>query len=402
MLCPAEDMDYSAYIEKVNSFIALPEISTMISSQSTVSAPFGLFEYLMRESNGAFVNLSSIPEIPKNENGKVEYLSVLLSACIGRRIFSTSNGSVGIINRIAEEFSLRACVFGTRNYSNVISLDSIKNPTFSFEIQFLKNIMNFTEHHEYTFSSELNSPLGARKNVYLTDNRSVTRQTYRAERILNFGKVMASAAARDLDPSPHKSAAFAVLDALNTLVAKGVSKDSVALSIHYSLISGTDDSRELGKNLAAILGAYRTMIELCVSDVTPQICYSEKKREIVVLATSNSTRNAIKSNFSSSGTHLYFYQIKAMQSGLPDYTGYRAFIKYFYTFIEKDRVLSAFSINENIAAVLKNAAQDTNINFDESFDWSALRSSHGILFETQEIIPENDDIFYVGGTFVKE
>lgn len=402
MLCPAEDMAYSTYIEKVNSLMALPEINAMISNQSTVSAPYGLFEYLMKESNGAFVNLSNIPEIPKNEFGKVESLSPLLSSCIGRRIFSTSGSSVGIINRIAEEFSLRVCVFGTRNYSNTISLDSIKSPTFSFDIQFLKTIMSFTEHREYTLSSESGSPLGARKNVYLTDNRNPTRQTYRAERILNFGKIMASAAARDLEVSPHKSAAFTVLDALNTLIAKGVSSSSITLMIHYSLLSGTDDSKELGKNLAAILGAYRTMIELCVSDIAPQISYTEKNRDIAVLAASNTAKNTVKSNFSSSGTNLYFYQIKETKDGLPDYGGYRAFVKYFYTLIEKDRVLSAFSINENIATVLKSAAQDTNINFDESFDWSALKSAHGILFETQESIPENDDIYRVGATFIKE
>lgn len=402
MLCPTEDIEYSDYFDRVNSFLSLPEISTMISKQSTISAPYGIFDALSKEIGGVFVNLSNIPEIQKNENGKVEYLSLLLTSCIGRRIFATSSSSVGIINRIAECYSLKAFIFGTRNYSRTLSFDSIKNPTFSFEFDFLQRIMNFTDHREYIFSNEINAPLGARKNVYLTDNRNMIRQTYRAERILNFGKITACAVARELDTSPHKSAAFAIIDAINTLVAKGISKNAITLSIHYSLLCGNEDSRELGKNLSAILGAYRSMIELCVSDTTPQISYTEKKRNIVVIASANSPKKTIGSNFSSGNTHLYFYQINTLESGLPNYENYRSFIKYFYSLIEKDNVLSAFSINENISTVLKNASSEACIKFDEAFDLNSFGNSHGIIFETSETIPSNSNVYYVGSTSEKE
>ena len=401
MLCPIENIDYNEYIARADAFLSLPEINVMVSDQTTVKAPYGIFELLMKETNGLYVNLSGIAEIKKNEYGKIVYLTSLLSACIGRRIFSTNSTSVGVLNRVAEAYSLRACIFAVRNNSNTLTFEAIKNPLFSFDFSFLQKLMSFTDYREYLFCDENNLPLGARKNVYLTDNKSSIRQTYRAERIMNFGKVMASATSRELDMSPHKSAAWAVVDAINSLLAKGVSKGSIALSIHYSLLCGTDDGIELGKNLAAILGAYRTMIELCVSDNSPQISYNTKNRAITVLASAKPPKRPIKSVFSNGNTHVYFYRLEFMENGLPNYEKHREFITYFYSLIEKDTVLSAFAINENLTTVLESAAQNTAIEAAEAFDISQFECSHGILFEICESVAPLDNIYYVGSTLEK-
>lgn len=397
MLYPTDNED-SDYLNKVNNFLALPEITPMISDHKIIGNEYGLFDIFINEDNGIFVNLSNIPEIEKDENGKVLYLTSLISDCIGKHIFSTSNASVGIINRIAESYSLNACIIAIRNNTKLFSFESIKNPAFSFELSFLKKLTEFPEHREYIFTDESTSPFGTRENVYLTDNRSLARQTHRAERILNFGAVMASATARSLNNSPHKSAALTVIDAINTLISKGVSKNSITLSIHYSLLRGTDDSHELGKNLASILGAYRSMIELCVSDATPQISYNLNARSIVVLASAKPPKRQIKSNFSNQNTYIYFYALSFSESGLPDYEKYRSFIKYYYSLIEKDSILSAISVNENFSTVLQSLSQNTSLEYDENFNETLLAKTHGIIFETQAKISPADDIFYIGNT----
>ena len=402
MICPIDDdMDNSEYRTHAEEFLSLPEIKTASSEHSTVKPPFGMFEPLMKETNGILVNLANIPEIEMNENGKVKSLSSLFSSCIGRYFFVTNNASVGILNKLAEGYSLKIRIFAIRNKSYTFSFESVKNPSFSFNFGFLQNIMNFTEDREYVFTDEISAPLGKKEHVYLTDNKIEEKQTYRAEKILYFDKYLLTATARNLDLSPHKSAALTVIDAINTLIAKGVSKDAISLSIHYSLLCGTDDSKELGKNFASILGAYRSMIELCVSDKAPQIRYNKKKRNIVVLASAKAPKRQINSSFSNGNTNLYFYQIEYDENGLPDYKKHREFIKLYYLMIEQDDILSAFAINENFSSMLQNASLNTTVSFDESFNERSMENLHGILFEIPKSIDISDRLPRVGETVEK-
>lgn len=398
MLFPLNSTFDEEYSNHVNEFLSLQEINAIISDHTTVNNEYGLFSILMKETNGIYVNLSTIPQIEKDESGKVLYLTSLISDCKGKHIFSTNNASIEIIKRIAEHYSLEIRIFAIKNNSKLFTLEPTKNPAFSFTFPFLQKILGFKEHQEYIFSKESNAPIDKKENVYLTDNRSFSCQTYSAEKILNFGKMLASASARELNTSPHNSAAITVIDSINSLIAKGVSKNSISLSIHYSLLNGTDDSRELGKNLASILGAYRSMIELCVSDVKPQIIYNTNKRSIVVVATAKPPKKQIKNIFSNGNSHIYFYNQKFKEDGLIDFQKYRAFIKYFYSLIEDDIIISAFSVNENFSSVFQSASQNTNIMLESDFSDISFQNSHGIIFETHEMISITDDIFYIGST----
>ena len=140
------------------------------------------------------------------------------------------------------------------------------------------------------------------------------------------------------------------------------------------------------------------MIELCVSDIEPQIRYNLNSRSIVVLASAKPPKRQIKSSFSNQNTHIYFYNLSFSENGLPDYENYRNFIKYYYSLIEKDAVLSAVSVNENFSPVLQSMSQNTLIDFDEGFDKALLSNSHGIIFETPTKIFQTTDIFYIGNT----
>ena len=402
MLVPTENIGPDEYNARVNELLSLPEVDSLISNHSVINAPYGILDVLLKETNGIFVNLANIPEIEKNNFGRVVHLTSLVSSCIGRHVFATHNMSIGIINNIAENYSLTACVFAIRNGTRLCTLDAMRNPPFSFDFNILQAITDFKDHSAYIFTDEKAQALGAKKNAYLTDNRSGTKQTFRAERILNFGKAMACASARELDPSPYKTSAVNIVDVICSLIAKGVAKNSITLSIQYSLLCGTNDPEELGKNLAAILGAYRSMVELCVSDVSPQISYNEKKRSILSLASAKPPKRPIRSSFSSENTHVYFYSLEFCEDGLPNYEKLRQFIRYYYSQIENDNIISAFAINENLSAILQGASQNTSIEFDGSFSASSFNLAHGILFEARDLIAINEDIYYIGSTFKKE
>ena len=398
MLCPMTDISYDEYNARALEFLSAPEISSVVAEHTTVSSEYGIFNILIKERQGVFVNLSNIPEVEKNENGKVVSLISLLSSCIGRHIFTTNYASAPIINRIASAYSLSAIVFAVRNDSRMMTLEAIKNPSFTFDFDFLQALMNFKDHREYIFSNENNQPLGSRQSVFLTDNRADVRQTHRAEKILNFGKVMASATSRSLISAPHKTASIAVLDAITSLAAKGISKNSITLFIAYSLLGSTDDPLELGKNLAAILGAYRSMTELCVADAERVISYDSKKRDITVLAVAPPPIRKIKSSFGEYGTYIYFLPYQYDESGMPDYNEYRESLSFYYSLIEKDNVLSAFAINENLFTILENADLSSSFKPYAELDRSSLCLAHGILFESDVQLSYQNGLLFLGGT----
>lgn len=384
MLCPTADMPYAEYANRALAFFSKPELSSAITNQKSVPAGYGLFDILLKEESGIFVNLSEIPEIEKDSFGKVLHLSALTTACIGRYVFTANSTAINFIKQSAAELSLVACVFAFKNESSLFSLENTRNPAFSFDFQFLNNILNFKTHKEYRFSSELDQPLGERKNVYLTDTRISSRQTYHAEKILDFGKIIACATSRKLTSAPHRTAAIAVLDAVTALVSKGVSKNSISLHIAYTLSGGTEDPVELGKNLAAVLGAYRSMIELGVSDDAPIINYNSEKREIIVLATAKPPIRRIRASLKTTGASLYFIPFEYLPNGMPNYESYRRSLEFFYSLLENDKIHSAFAINENLFTIIENALVNEEFEINETVNKDELLTAHGILIETDD------------------
>lgn len=396
MLCPACDMDYSEYKERVLTFSDIPEVSSVIAEFNAIEEDYGIYGILSKEKRGIFVNLAGIPEVEKDENGRVLKLSTLISSCIGRYVFTTHNTSVGLLNRIANEHSLLAFVFAARNVSGSFTLETIKNPDFSFNLDFLRRISQFKAHCEYRFSQEIDQPLGKRQNVFLTDGRSPIRQTYRAEKTLDFGSTIACATSRKLSSTPHKSAAISVLDAVTSLVTKGVAKNAISLRISYTLLGNTDDSIELGKNLSAVLGAYRSMIELCVSDYSPIIMYNKSKRDITVLASAKPPIKRIKSEFFCKSTKVYFIPYTYIEDGMPNYADYRTKLYDFYAMLDKNYVKSTFAVNENLSTIIKNIPTEYTFELDTAVNTNDQVLSHGILFEVDENTRLDFEPMYIG------
>ena len=381
MLCPISSDIFFDYNTFADNFTKLYEVESLISELSKVSNEFGLLDILRKERDGIFINLSNIPEIDKDENGKVIYLESLVTDCKNRYVFTAPAVSVAMLDRIAGEYGLRACIFAIRNTTKAISWDTFKNPTLQVSFNFLDSLINFREHRQYVFSAETDNELDKKTPVYLTDRTFPTRRTYRAERILKFNKVVATATSRKLYASPFKTSAVAVLDAASTLIAKGVPKSEIKLSIAYSFPCGTDDSVELGKNLASVLGAYRSMIELCLSDAPPKISYNKSDRSITCIASAKPPIKKIKGSFNGENSLIFFIPYKFLQDGCPDYPAYRKMIEEFNYCIENDLVISAFAINENLKEVIETASQTVILNFSESFDINDFSNAHGLLFE---------------------
>lgn len=396
ILSPNYELSTEEYEKQATEFFNSPDVKAYVSEYKAVNGDFGLLDFLIKENQGVSLNLSKIPEAKKDESGKAFDLTDILYACRGRYIFDINPLNSASLSRLAEEYKLSVNVFATRNYSNLFTLYGESNPAFCFKFDFLSELMSFKEARKYIFTGESSMPIGNKNPIFLTDGKSEPNRTYSAEKLLIFTKNIATATSRNARSAPFKTAAFAVLDAITALVAKGVSKNSISLSIHYTLLSGTDDPTELGKNFATILGAYRTMIELCISDYEPQISYSDTKRSITVVASAKPSPRKLKSVFTKEETFVYFLPVQYDSYGNPDYQKYRYLIKYFSILLEKNAVLSAFAINENFSTIISSANQDNSFEYSEKFDAGVTELKRGIVFETVKELPLDNSIFLIG------
>ena len=396
ILSPKFEMSQEEYKQKAESFFSSHAGQFYISNYKAITGAFGLFGILAKENDGILVNLLNIPAIEKDENGKISSITSLLGTFENRYIFDLDPINTMVLNHVAEEFGLSVSSFAIRDSSGLFSLVRLNCPAFCFKTEFLLDLINFKESKKYVFSDESEKAIDSKNPVFLTSNKADGRHTYSAEKVLMFTKVIASATSRKLKNSPYKTASIAVLDAITSLVSKGVAKDTITLSIHYSLLSQTDDPLELGKNFSAILGAYRTMIELCVSDFEPQISYSSTKRSITVTASAKPPYKKLDNRFAEKESFIYFLPISYDDDGNPDYEKYRYMLKYFYLLFEKDAILSSFSVNENLSSVILNASQRNNISFFEDINSAELSSSHGILFETYKELPFENTLIAIG------
>ena len=394
ILSPLDDVSDNEYAISANEFLSTPTAKSYISNYKTVSGCFGLLEILSAETNGIFVDLSKLSDVKKDENGKVTTLDPLLFSSRGRYVFDIAPNNLQALKSISEKFGLEVVIFAVRNDSELFITDKAKNPAFCFKFDFIQSLMSIQASKSYVFTKELG--LGSRLPIFLTDKKDLTQKTYYANNFLSFTQIVASASARELDSAPYRTAAVTTLDAISSLITKGIPKSSIKLSINYTLLSHTDNEIELGKNFAAILGAYKTMIELCVSDSDPQISYDSEKRSIVVLASAKKQLRKTKSAFDAEESFIYFLPLFCADDGIPDYQKYRESVNLFYTLFEKDKINSSLYINENFSIAISNASAGRSIEYCDSFNADEISGYHGILFEAKKEISTENDMIFVG------
>ena len=88
VLYPDDNIDYTEYQSRVNELLTLPQLDSLILTSSTVEAPYGLFDTFKKQTDGITVTLANIPEVEKNEDGKVLELRVAegdMGKVIGRQ-----------------------------------------------------------------------------------------------------------------------------------------------------------------------------------------------------------------------------------------------------------------------------------------------------------------------------
>ncbi len=148
--------------------------------------------------------------------------------------------------------------------------------------------------------------------------------------------------------SPYHGAVYAIVESVSKAVALGADYKKIYLTFQeYFERLGTDPKR-WGKPFSALLGAYRTQLELGIAAIGGKDSMSGSFNELDVPPTLTSFAVApvkadkvVSQEIKKSGSRLVMFTVKRDENDLPDFDALKQMYDKVHTFIEDGKVLSA-------------------------------------------------------------
>ncbi len=213
--------------------------------------------------------------------------------------------------------------------------------------------------------------------------------------------------------SPYHGSTYAIVESVSKAVALGADYKKIYLTFQeYFERLGTDPKR-WGKPFAALLGAYRTQLELGIAAIGGKDSMSGSFNELDVPPTLTSFAVApvkadkvISQEIKKAGTKLVMFTVKRDENDLPDFDALKKMYDTVYTLIQKGKVLSAsvvkgYGLAETVSKMafgnMIGVEFDKNITNDVLF-YAPLGS---IVLETEENIEGAVTVGITGGNSLK-
>lgn len=213
--------------------------------------------------------------------------------------------------------------------------------------------------------------------------------------------------------SPYHGSTYAIVESVSKAVALGADYKKIYLTFQeYFERLGTAPKR-WGKPFAALLGAYRTQLELGIAAIGGKDSMSGSFNELDVPPTLTSFAVApvkadkvISQEIKKAGTKLVMFTVKRDENDLPDFDALKKMYDTVYTLIQKGKVLSAsvvkgYGLAETVSKMafgnMIGVEFDKNITNDVLF-YAPLGS---IVLETEENIEGAVTVGITGGNSLK-
>lgn len=213
--------------------------------------------------------------------------------------------------------------------------------------------------------------------------------------------------------SPYHGSTYAIVESVSKAVALGADYKKIYLTFQeYFERLGTDPKR-WGKPFAALLGAYRTQLELGIAAIGGKDSMSGSFNELDVPPTLTSFAVApvkadkvVSQEIKKSGTKLVMFTVKRDENDLPDFNALKKMYDTVHTLIQNGKVLSAsvvkgYGLAETVSKMafgnMIGVDFDKNITNDVLF-YAPLGS---IILETEEDIEGAVTVGTTGGTALK-
>ena len=154
--------------------------------------------------------------------------------------------------------------------------------------------------------------------------------------------------------SPFHGACYAVIESVSKAVAMGADYKKIYLTFQEYFERLGTDAKRWGKPFAALLGAYRTQLELGIAAIGGKDSMSGSFNELDVPPTLTSFAVApvkadkiISGEIKKAGSKLVLYTLKRDDNDMPDFEALKAMYDKVHTLIESGKVLSSYTVKSH-------------------------------------------------------
>ena len=152
-----------------------------------------------------------------------------------------------------------------------------------------------------------------------------------------------------------------VLDSLFSVLARGVDRRHAGITVKIGV-----QRQNLCAGLGALLGVYRTVMELCLPQINSEIVFSDDEYILCTAFAEKDTSCHSVRDFFIEVRKVYLLSFKRFDDSLPklmpDFDGIRKMCDYLYSVIKDGTVLSVHALNGEVSTVTDgmNMINETN------------------------------------------
>lgn len=172
-----------------------------------------------------------------------------------------------------------------------------------------------------------------------------------------------------------------LIDDILSLIACGYDCQLISLYIRYNFPKNAN-AKTLGDCLATILGAYRVMCELCITDVSLVNHTDSDDVSVTTSLFAKSKKSYIPTKLNANQAKLYLISFDKLENGMPDFESFRAMCERYRILASYGKVKSALAINGNLRDAISNMEGDFRFVPNEKASEILGESFCGILLES--------------------
>ena len=295
----------------------------------------GLLHTLLDLCFGAEIDLSGL-------SGK-HTLCDLVSSFKGYRLVAVKKDACDLILPVAEIYGIHLLKIATALSFPTVKMITNEGQT-SIRSGFLVRMLFFEEKTCVKIESEQIAPTKYEKLTYTADGATGILPSEAIEIKDHL------ISARYTSGLSFGDGINTVLDSLFSLLAKGVDRRHVGITVKISA-----RRQNLCAGLSALLGVYRTVMELCLPQINSEIVFSDDEYILCSAFAKKDTSIRPLRDFFIEVRKVYLLSFKrfddSMPKLMPDFDGIRKMCDYLYSVIKDGTVLTAHALNGAVSTV---------------------------------------------------
>jgi len=300
----------------------------------------GILVSLCRMANGVYLDLNTLPHTDYAE------LSALAGAWEDNALVALADRNVAELASLTKTLGVRMCYCASVTPDNLLRIRLRNGNPIAYESEFLRDLAD-----SLLFC-----------NVQIPDE-NMLQVCKHAPADLSFDKGTenrsCSTVITPLQNNIFSATVNTLIDSLLPLIAQGIPRQKITFSLDYGIPEKDISPEELGQDLSMILGAYRVMMELCITDVNSRL-HPTPNNERNICSTAQ-TLHRVQSppcSFAQANHYIYLLSFRRMGSGLPDFREFRAMCQTAEDLTHKNTISAAFPISGCLTDTLSALCQN--------------------------------------------